>query len=347
MREYLYRLATDREKGVIPGFLKFFLLILSFFYSLIIRSLAFCSRLKLSYLDCRVISVGNITLGGTGKTALVEYIARYLKENGCKIAILSRGYKRMKPSMGDEPYMLSKNLGDIPVIVSADRVRAAKQAIEIHHADNVVLDDGFQQWRIKKDLEIVTVNAAEVFGNRRVIPRGIMREPLSGLKRADIFVLTKADLNPDTQEIKDFLKRINPPALIVESVHSPAGFYKLGESEEILNADALKGKTAALFSGIGDPDSFESLIKRMGIEIGLSFRFPDHYNYSEKDLDNIIRESEKKNISTVITTEKDAARILASFPSHGRASVFVLRIELKVIRNEEEFRRRLLGLRRA
>ncbi|MFA5410567.1 MAG: tetraacyldisaccharide 4'-kinase [Candidatus Omnitrophota bacterium] len=347
MREYLYRLATDREKGVIPGFLKFFLLILSLVYGLIIGFLAFLCRLKLSYLDCRVISVGNITLGGTGKTALVEYIARCLKEKGLRVAILSRGYKRMKPSMGDEPYMLSKNLGDVPVIVGADRIRGAKQAIEIHRADNLILDDGFQQWRIKKDLEIVTISATQAFGNRRVIPRGVMREPLSSLKRADVFVLTKTDLNPDTQEIKDFLKRINPPALIVESVHSTAGFYKLGESEETLNADALKGKIAALFSGIGDPDSFESLIKRMGIGIGLSFRFPDHHNYSEKDLDNIIRESEKKNIDTVITTEKDAARLLASSPVHGRASVFVLRIELKITRNEEEFRRRLLGLRRA
>jgi len=354
MRDYLYSLAKDDNRGFMVNAIKTFLFILSYIYSLIASILIFLYRLKPYRLDCKVISVGNITLGGTGKTSLVEFMAKYLKQQGHKVAILSRGYKRRNtqysirnPSyetMGDEPYMLKVNLGDIPVIVDANRIRAAGLAMRDYGVDTVILDDGFQQWKIKKDLEVITIDSTNPFGNRYLLPRGILREPISSLKRSDIFVLTQTNLNPDTQDIQYFLNEINPEALIIESIHSPLGFYRMDKKDILLKPDALAGKTVTLFSGIGNPDSFENLIIRLGINIGLSFRFPDHYAYTQKDLENIIGDSRKKNIDTLVTTEKDATRLSALAVTNSPLPVLVLRVALAISKDEQKFHNRLLQL---
>lgn len=354
MRDYLYNLATERCGGLIASAIKFPLFILSLIYGAIVRILILFYCFNPRRLRCKVISVGNITLGGTGKTSLVEYIANYVKQQGRKVAILTRGYKRKITSydlgvasyekMGDEPFMLAKKLGDIPVIVDADRIRSAKKAVEDYQVDTVILDDGFQQWRIIKDLEIVTIDSTDPFGNRHLLPRGILREPLSSLRRADILVLTKTNLNPDTVDLQDVLSRINPSALIVESIHQPLGFYKINQPDELLNVEILKGGTVTLVSGIGEPDSFENLIISLGINIGPAFRFPDHHCYSEKDLKKITEASQNKNVDAVVTTEKDAVRLSQTSDLSCQLSVLVLCIGLKITKNENEFRSRLLSL---
>jgi tetraacyldisaccharide 4'-kinase len=336
IRNYLYNIVTDRQKGFIAGLLKILLFILSLIYGLTLRLLIFFYSARPCRLDCKVISIGNITLGGTGKTSFVEFIAKFLRDKGHNIAILSRGYKK-----GDEPDMLKKNLGNIPVIVDRDRICAARRALADYAVDAVILDDGFQQWKIKKDLEIVAVDVTNPFGNQHLLPRGILREPLSSLKRADVFVLTKTNLNPDFQEIKDFLSSLNPKAPIIETVHYPKGFYKLLERQALLSPDVLRGKTVTLFCAIGDPDSFENLITSLGINIGLSFRFPDHHDYSQQDLENIVKQTQSKNIELIITTHKDAVRmpyLVTAVP------IFVLRIELVVTKNEQRLFSRLSGL---
>lgn len=354
MMNYIYNLATDKDQRRISSLVKAFLFLLSFIYGLLVRPLSFFNRLFPYRIGCKVISVGNITLGGTGKTSLVSLIARYLKDKGHKPAVLTRGYKRKIKSgeagfpscanMGDEPYMLKMNLTGVPVIVGADRAVTANSAICGHGADTVILDDGFQQWRLKKDMEIVTIDATCPFGNRNLIPRGILREPLSSLRRADIFVLTKTNLKPDNRGLKDFLMSVNPGGLIVESAHYPLGFYGIDREGGPLETDALRGKTVTLFSGIGDPGSFESLITGLGIEAGLVFRFTDHHSYSQKEIGNILRESQKKDISTIITTEKDAARLYGLLPQGHGLRILYMRIELKITANEQEFHNRLLGL---
>jgi len=354
MRQYIYNLATDKYKGLIPALFKFFLFLFSLIYGLIIRFLIFFSLPFRRKLDCRVISVGNITLGGTGKSTIVEYIARFLKEHGHKVAILSRGYGKLGTknsklgsaysAMGDEPYMLSKKLQDIPVIVDPCRVRAAKKAIRDHSVDTVILDDGFQQWKIKKDMEIVAVDATNPFGNRHMIPRGILREPISSLRRADIFVLTKGNLSKDVERISEYLSMLDPQSLIAESIHKPLGFYDLHHPKETSDIYSLEGKTVTLLSGIGDPDSFENLIKILGIKVGLCFRFRDHHNYSNGDLKDIIEGSRSKNLDTIITTEKDAARLSDFVHPITDIRFLVLRIGLAITKKEEEFRGRLLKL---
>ncbi len=351
---FFYNLATDRYKGFFPAVIKFFLFLLSLIYGFIVRVSILFYGIKPYRLKCKVISVGNITLGGTGKTVLVEFIARYLKQKGHKVAILSRGYGRRSTryavrrtqyeNMGDEPYMLQMKLKDVPIIVDANRIRAAQLAINEYGVDTVILDDGFEQWRIRKDLDIVAVYASQGFGNRRLIPRGILREPLSSLKRADVFVLTNTDLNPRHQQTKELLSKINARAESFESLHSPLGFYKISGQEGLLNPEILKGKIVALVCGIGNPDSFQNLIAKMGITIGLSFIFPDHHHYSQKDWEKIDRESQDKNINTVLTTEKDAVRLSALALNQYGLNILALRVELKIKNDEQKFYHRLLGI---
>jgi len=347
MLSYLYDLATDRHEGKLAGLAKFFLYLASFIYGLVVRLLVFIYHLRPHRLNCKVISVGNITLGGTGKTSLVAFIAGYLRQQGHKVAILSRGYKKKVTSydnIGDEPSMLRMNLKDVPVIADANRVRGAQKAVRDHGVDTVILDDGFQQWRIRKDLEIVTIDANCPFGNRNLLPRGILREPLSSLKRADFFILTKTNLRPPSNQLKDFLGQINPKAPIIESIHRPLGFCRLDKPNHLLDTAILQDKTVTLFSGIGDPDSFENLIKGLGIKIGVSLKFSDHHNYTPEDLDSIIKNSKDKNIDTIITTEKDAARLYELRVTSYELRVLFLRIELKITRDEEKFHSGLLGL---
>jgi len=357
---FFYNLMNDRCQGFFVGVIKLFLFALSLIYCFIVSILIFFNRIFMRKLDVKVISVGNMTLGGTGKTSLVEYIARYLKGQGHKVAILTRGYKKkiQNPlpdrqagksqipnceTMGDEPYMLSRNLGDIPVLVDADRIRTAGVAIRDYGVDTVILDDGLQQWKIKKDLEIITIDATNPLGNRHLLPRGILREPLSGLRRADVFVLTKTNLEPATQGIKDFLLKVNPQALLVESTHKPLGFYNIREPHKSFSVEFLRGKTVALFSAIGGPDSFEDLIKNLGAKVGLSFRFRDHHNYTRKDLERIAKDSKARNIDTVVTTQKDATKVSALETEDLGLQILSLQIELEIT-DEQRFRNRLLKL---
>lgn len=328
---------------------------LSLIYGILVRVLIFIYGIRPHRLGCKVVSVGNITLGGTGKTSLVELIAGYLSEQGHRVAVLSRGYKRKNAFfcgagnddcavMGDEPCMLKNNLKNVPVLVDTDRVRAANLAICGYAADTVILDDGLQQWRIKKDLEIVVVDAVNPLGNRKLLPRGILRQPVFTLKKADVFILTKTDLGPDIKRIKHYLKGINPLAEVFESVHRAAGFYKLGEGHNMFDAHMLEGRTVTAFSGIGDPDYFENTLSKLGVNIGLSFKFPDHHNYSQKDLSRIIAESAGKNIGAIVTTQKDAARLNARDLYTRGIPIFVLRVKLAIIKDEERFYCRLRKL---
>jgi tetraacyldisaccharide 4'-kinase len=333
---------------------KFLLWLISGVYGLMIRFLSGFYRARAYRLPCKVISVGNITLGGTGKTPLVEYIARQLCERGHKLAILTRGYQgkvkskktkvKNREETADEAQMLQENLAGVPIIVDADRIRGAKRALEDYAVDTVILDDGFQQWRLQKDLEIVAIDATNPFGNRQILPRGILREPLTALRRADILLLTKTDLAADLCGLIAELKGINASALIVESRHAPAGLYVLGDRDKGVALQDLKDKTVALVSGIGGPDSFRQGITRLGINVAMHFKFCDHHHYSSAELDGIFARCRKEHIATLITTEKDAARLsgLSVKESGVQFLVFAIRIELG--KDEEGFISRLLSV---
>jgi tetraacyldisaccharide 4'-kinase len=349
IRKILYNLATDKYRGIKFLGVKFLLLCLSFVYGLIIRFLIFLSLSDQKRLNLKVISVGNITLGGTGKTPLVELISLYLQKRKIPLAILTRGYKsRRVDAFSDEPKMLAKNLKRAFVILDKDRYRAAKRASREYGVDTVILDDGFQQWRIKKDLEIVVIDARNPFGNRNMLPRGIMREPLSSLRRADIFVLTKVDLAcvESLARLKKDLIRYQPKALVVEAFYRPVGFYNIKYPDKLLGLDKLdRQNKALLLSGIADPDSFLHLVRGLGVDITLDLRFPDHHHYTLAELGLITSKAKEEGIKLIITTDKDASRLTQDdVLLFSGLDVIALRVELGIVKHEKEFFNRLLSL---
>lgn len=349
LKEYFYNLANDKAKGIIAFFLKAFLLLLSLVYSLLVRIVGFAYKiniLKVRRLSCKVISIGNITWGGTGKTPIVEMVAKKLLETGHKLAIQSRGYKRKnKEAIGDEPNMLQDNL-NIPVIVGENRLKEARLALKKFNLDTIILDDGFQQWRIFRDMDIVVIDAMNPFGNGCLIPRGILREPLISLKRADIFFLTHTDLaSNNLGPIKQRLREINPKVHIVESRHAPLGLYNILDNDKrIINEGLLKDKNLGLVTAIGNPDSFEKTLLNLGLNISLKFIFLDHHEFIKEDFKEIISQCLKEGISTIVTTQKDAVKLKDYCLALNNFEVFVLRIQIKITENEGIFFNRLFGL---
>lgn len=314
----------------------------SFIYFLIVslRNILYRSHIFKEYkLDARVISIGNITWGGTGKTPLVVFILEALLRQAKTVAVLIRGYGN------DEQKLLSKLAAGTLVLVGKDRIKTGQEAIARHSADTLLLDDGFQYRQLKRDLDIVCIDALSPFGNGWVIPAGPMREGFSGLKRADIFLITKTDLvqgQKTLETLEERLKKINPDALIVKSIHRPEHFYKLS-NEQLVDAESLKNRDIVLVSAIGSPSAFEKTILNLGIKIKKHFVFRDHYWYREKDLERIDSYCKQNNIDAVITTEKDAVRLKTIHHSLFTIHYFVLSIRLEITENEDAFYNRLFG----
>jgi tetraacyldisaccharide 4'-kinase len=212
--------------------------------------------------------------------------------------------------------------------------------------DTVILDDGFQQWGIKKDLEIVTIDVGNPFGNRQMLPRGVLREPLSALRRADVIVLTKTNLYGCLGKLRQQLQEINPVALQAEAAYLPDGFYRLFDPQQGLSADELKGIDTCLLCAIADPDSFRKLMLSQGIAVRLFFKFPDHHFYSPQEIETLRRACAKNNIDKIITTEKDAVRLSRLREIKSKPEIIVFRMRLKITFNEERLLERLSGLYR-
>jgi len=346
-KENLYNLVTGKTQGPQAVFLRGCLLGFSFIYGVAVVILAGFYRIRPKRFNVKVISVGNITLGGTGKTTLVEYLSVKLCLAGHKVAVLSRGYKRnsRRPGaqgLGDEPAMLAQNLPLVQVMVDKNRIKAGQAAIRDHSVDTLILDDGLQQWKISKDLEIVTIDAQNPFGNYRLLPAGFLREPLSALKRVDIFVLTQVRLGQDSSGLTAQLKRINSHALIVESKHAFKGISRLDQADVFIDYNFLKGKCVAIFSGIGNPEGFKNSVRDLGIKVAKYFEFTDHHDYTQADILRMVSEAQGNNLEAIITTPKDAVKIRELGIKYPM--ILVLKIGLEIIKNEAEFDRRLFKL---
>ncbi|MBE9535667.1 MAG: tetraacyldisaccharide 4'-kinase [Proteobacteria bacterium] len=275
--------------------------------------------------DLKVISVGNISVGGTGKTPTTEWLAGQLNKRGYKIAILSRGYggKRsekfgtvskgdsalMSPSeAGDEPYMLAKKLKGVAVFVGPDRLKLAKYAQNKYALDAVILDDGFQHIRLKRDVNILLFDGEKGVGNGNLLPRGPLREPMRAAGRADIVLINK-----DGIEISNLIKIVEknaPLAPVFRTNYKATQLKKLG-TDETETLGSLSAMKVVLISGIANPGSFSKLVESMGAAIVGMASFPDHHEYKAEDMDKVFSLAEGLSANAIITTEKDAVKLEA------------------------------------
>ena len=297
-------------------------------------------------LDRPVISVGNITTGGTGKTPLVEWVSKTLAAHGKKVCILTRGYGRKDPHLqvivsdgysilaspneaGDEPYLLATNLkGLAAVISSADRIAAGQEAINDFGSDCFVLDDGFQHLRLARDLNIVTIDATNPWGGGTLLPYGRLRENPEGLSRADCIVITRCDQINSLEALQNEITRMagNRPIFHSEMRTSRVSSLKNGPGTL-----APPARVAA-FCAVGNPSSFFERVRHSGFELALSTSFPDHHNYSQAEIDSITRSAQDAGATALITTAKDAVKLRPlsfSIPS------YVLEIEIAIDNSEE------------
>ena len=369
LEKYLVKIIQEKgaDRDVSGGMraLLSFLKALSYLFAAVVAVRYFFYRIGLLRrfpLCVQVISIGNVTAGGTGKTPVTELFARTLAAEGRRVAILSRGYRRKERPLwqrllvqtispplvvsdgrhvlldaaigGDEPYMLASNLPGVAVVVDRDRVKAGRWAVRRLGCDTLILDDGFQYQRLKHAVEVVLVDATNPFGNGHMLPRGILREPVRHLKRADIIFLTKCP--DDTTEVTREIRALNSTAEIVECRHSPKLLRNVWSREELPLA-WLAGKTLCTLSGIASPRGFEDSLRRMGAKVVWCERYADHHRYDTGEVLYALNRTAYICADALVTTEKDAVR----FPRLETTPVpcFYLRIAIDILKGREHFNR--------
>jgi tetraacyldisaccharide 4'-kinase len=345
-----------------------FLQALSYLYSAAVQVRTWLYRHRILHdqpLGCLVVVVGNLTVGGTGKTPVVEKFARALHERGRRVAILSRGYKSKAPPIwkrwwyrlthteeapprvvsdgttvlldseqaGDEPYMLARNLPGVFVLVDKNRVKAGAYAIKKFGCDTLILDDGFQYLPLKGRLNLLLIDKTNPIGNGHLLPRGILREPVKHLKRASYVFLTKSNGEP---ELEALIQEQNPGVDVIECAHRPQYLQRYGsgtEDRQLLSW--LKGRRVVAFSGIATPESFEKFLRDLGALIMARERYLDHYRYQEDDLAELSALARREGADCLVTTEKDAVRI-----AKGRdfaVPLYYLRLEIEILNGAANF----------
>ncbi len=338
MKRYIHSLMKDEKRGFIHILPKLLLYIISLFYRAIIKIWNFCYQegiFKIHKVDAKVISVGNITVGGTGKTPFAIFLAGLLKKQGRSLAILIRGY-------GDDEWrMLEKNIPSVPVMKGRDRLRSAKKAKSIHNSEILILDDGFQHRRLKRDLDIVLIDAHQSFGNECIFPRGMLREPLSALKRADIIVLTKADFGiGNIRNLRITLSGVLQKHKALEAVYKPTCFIDLRDGNR-LNFKTVQNKKICVLSAIADSAYFKYMLKNLGADLVEAIDYPDHHNYTEGDLMYVEKKALESGCEFIITTEKDAVKLENLQLKTYNLQLLALHIELEITKGMEELIDRL------
>jgi tetraacyldisaccharide 4'-kinase len=332
----LRNIVSGRRKGVAAAVMRLGLCITGVPYgsAVRLRNILYDSGIfKSRTVGVPVISVGNITAGGTGKTPFVAWLAKYISpKKNC--AVLTRGYKAARDSV-DEPALLAHSAPNIPIVVDPDRIAAAGAAIN-NGAEVLILDDGFQHRRLARDVDIVAVDATCPFGYNRILPAGLLREPVSSLKRADAVTITRADQVEKTKidEIEKTIKAINPSLVIATAVHKP---LCIRDSQAVESQPArLKDKKVFAFCGIGNPDAFIDTLKSLGAAITGSMIFDDHYHYSKSDIDRIAANAGTSNADLVLTTEKDFSKIDAPWLRAAKIDFAYLVVEIELLAGAEQ-----------
>lgn len=281
-----------------------------------------------------VISVGNLTVGGTGKTPMVEWIARHARGQGVRVAVLSRGYGAAADGRNDEALELELALPDVPHLQDPDRTATAAIAAEELGSQLLVLDDGFQHRRLARDFDLVLLDATEPFGFDRLLPRGTLREPVEGLRRAHAVALSRADMLDAAARaaIRRRVERLNPGAAWCEVAHRPAALLASDGTREPL--DGLTGQPIAAFCGIGNPAGFRHTLESLGCRIVAWREFPDHHGYTRADVDDLAAWARMSQPAMLVCTRKDLVKLRTS--SIGGAPLRAAGIELAFLAGQGE-----------
>lgn len=370
LETFVLEVIFEERRGTRAGIVRVLLFGASKVFAVLVKLRRFLYNARIlrdATLGVQVIAVGNLTVGGTGKTPVVEKFARELRDAGRNVAILSRGY-RSKPQpfhvwlknkilfredttpprivsdgrsllldsemAGDEPFMLASNLKDVVVLVDKDRVKGGRYAIEKFGCDTLLLDDGYQYWDLRgRRHDVVLIDCQQPFGNEHLLPRGTLREPPSHLARANTVFITKSDGRTD--ELRRRILFFNPTATIIECVHSPMYLEDVFNGERH-GLEFIRGRKVGSLSGIAQPESFEQSLVKLGAELVYSKRFADHHRFTQQEVLNVINRGKKRQAEMIITTQKDAVR----FPKLDRRDLPILfmRVEINIVSGADGFR---------
>lgn len=280
-----------------------------------------------------VVSVGNLTLGGTGKTPCVEYLARFFRERGLRVAILSRGYGSRgygsRAGRNDEAQVLEENLPDVAHLQGPNRAALAETAVAELDSEVLILDDGFQHRRLRRDFDLVLIDATNPWGYGRMFPAGLLREPASSLRRAGAVILTRCDQvdGDDLKRLRSRVKRLAPNIPVAESRHRPAGWVNSRQESRCL--EELAGRPVAAFCGIGNPEAFRKTLARLGINIVAFRAYADHRDYTREDIEDLRSWARgQPGDGIVVTTQKDLVKVCLD--RLGDRAMWALRIHLEV-----------------
>ncbi len=328
-----FRIISGEATGLFGEAARWALTVLSWPYAAVVRvrnHLYTSGRLKTHTVGVPVICVGNLTTGGTGKTPLVVWLCRYLQKKQIRCSILTRGYKTREGEASDEPALLAAQCPEAAVVVNPDRVVGAAEAICRHDAQVLVMDDGFQHRRLNRDLDIVAIDATRTFGYGRVLPAGLLREPVTGLRRAQAVVLTRCDqVSADTlKRIEEEIRLINPDLVVARSIHAPVGVKTLAGTA--IEVKQLRGQQVFAFCGIGNPPSFFHTVEHSGGVLVGSAAYDDHYRYDVGDLERIYRKATRRKASLILTTQKDWTKIAPLANPREHPLLACLTVELQI-----------------
>lgn len=366
---FIYLIHSKESDGILMTLMLGICYVFSLVYKQLVNMKLLCYNsgiLGKEQLNCYVISLGNITVGGTGKTPTAQRLARDIRDMGYKVVILNRGYRSKwhgevgivsdgkslhmdAAEAGDEAYMLAKHLPNVPVLIGAERAVTGKYAIEHFGAEVAILDDGYQHWQLIRDMDILLVDAVSVFGNGYMLPRGTLRESMSHINRADVCLITKIDQAEAGagEYIRETVHKYNAHAKIVESIHQPRCFIPLAEwfidlASAGISVESIAGKNIVAVSAIGNPASFEQTLRDLGAEILESIRYPDHHEYTVKEMQDVQEQADALGAEAIVITEKDAVKIPSEFAkANWNIAILVICVEVKFQTGAKEFQEEL------